>query len=122
MTPETQSLVYVVIATLVSPLALKVIEFVFSKSSENTRLTHEKLDALGRRVDELRDLNTQQSVQIGVLQSKNDAQANEIRLQANEILALQAQIIERDARILEMEEQINTLKAINEAKSNNPRS
>lgn len=116
MTPETQSLVYVVIATLVSPLALKLIEFVFSKSSENTRLTHAKLEELGKRVDELRDLNTQQSVQIGVLQAKNDAQANEIRLQASEIQALHAQIKERDTRIVEMEEQINTLKAINAAR------
>lgn len=59
-----------IITAVLSPLALKTLEFFFSKSSERTREVTQKIQGLEKRVDELKDKNFQQSVKIAVLEAQ----------------------------------------------------
>lgn len=60
----------IIITAIVSPLTLEVIRFLFSKSSEQTRTVNSKIEGLEKRVDELKEKNFQQSVEIAVLKSQ----------------------------------------------------
>lgn len=84
----SNDVVAVIIAALISPLFLKLVEYVLNKNSQNEKETRGKLEALGKRVDELRDLNIKQTVEIGVLRM---------------------QLKERDQRINELEKHISRL-------------
>lgn len=99
MTPE---ILYVVVTALLSPLFLKLTEYVLGKSNENARTTREQLAALGKRVDELRDKNVELLMQVGIVQSENKTQ--KLRIEQ-----LEAEVIVRDKRINELEHQVENL-------------
>ncbi len=120
----------VVITALVSPLFLKLTEFVLNKSSQKERDAaqrekerDEKIKALGLRIDELRDANikltiTSESQQqtIGRLERESASdkrtiteQSRQIIEQAQQIVELREEIGKRDGRILELENRVNIL-------------
>lgn len=108
----------VVITALISPLFLKLTEFVLNKSSQKERERAEKdkqtdarIQALGKRVDELRDSNIKLSLQ-------SETQQKTINEQAAQIVELKAsneelrkEITQRDQRILELGIQVEVLTA-----------
>jgi len=105
----TEGIVIAVIASLVSPAILKLVEFSFSKSSEKARKEEQekiemraKIEALAKRVDELRQQNTEQMIRIGVQQTTIEAQSKEIA-------TLRTEVQDRDKRIDELETQVRTL-------------
>jgi septal ring factor EnvC (AmiA/AmiB activator) len=100
----------VVITAFISPLVLKMAEFVMNKSSQAERernqreeQTAKRIDALGRRIDELRDDNTKLMIQAETQQRIINEQAKQIKDQAEQIEGLRKDIEERDRRILELE-------------------
>lgn len=85
--PET---IAIIITALVSPLFLKLVEYVLNKSSEQTKAWNQKIEALAARVDELREKNVQQQIEIGVLK---------------------AQLVEKDHQIAELKSEVERLQA-----------
>lgn len=94
----------VVIATLVSPVFLKLVEWVFSSASATNRKVQERLDGLAKRVDELKSANTELSMKVVVQEQK-------IKDQAATIVELQRQNHEKDEKIKELETQMQSLEA-----------
>ncbi len=99
----------IVITAFISPLFLKLTEFVMNKSSQSERdrkakeeQTEKRISALGLRVDELRDSNTRLMIQ-------TETQQRTINEQAKQIIELQAEIGKRDERIRELETQVEIL-------------
>jgi len=99
----------IVITAFISPLFLKLTEFVMNKSSQVERdrkareeETEKRISALGLRVDELRDSNTRLMIQ-------SETQQRTIDEQAKQITELKAEIAERNTRIKELETQIDIL-------------
>jgi hypothetical protein len=60
----------IIITAIVSPLALKLIEFVLNKSSEQSKSVAAKIEGLSTRVDELKQKNIEQQIEIGVLKAQ----------------------------------------------------
>lgn len=100
MEPE---ILAVVIATLVSPVFLKLVEWAFNSASATNRRTQERLDALGKRVDELKNANQELSMKV-VLQEQK------IKDQQETIAGLQKENTEKDKIIRELQSQIETLR------------
>ncbi len=120
----------VVITALVSPLFLKLTEYVLDKSSQKERAAaqrekerDDRIKALGLRIDELRDANVQLSIKTESQQqtisrlekeSANDKrtiteQSRQIVEQAHKIEEMREEIGKRDGRILELENKVNIL-------------
>lgn len=97
-----QEVTLVIVASLISPMVLKVAENIFIKNSEDRRDTKAQIAALGKRVDELRDKNVELMLQIGVVSSENKAQ----KIRINQ---LETEVIARDKRIQELEHQVDNL-------------
>ena len=98
-----------VITSLLSPLFLKLAEFVLNKSTQKERAAaqlnkerDDKIAALGKRVDELRDANTK-------LMVKTEIQERTINEQAQQITQLKSEVGKRDDRIKELETQVDIL-------------
>lgn len=92
-----------IITAILSPLALKTLEYFFSKSSEHTRDVNKKIEGLEKRVDELKDKNFQQSVEIAVLKSQLEARDRAMT--------------ERDKLIAELKKEIESLRSEREGAS-----
>lgn len=60
----------IVITAIVAPLMLKSVEFIFNKSSEQSKQMNAKLEGLSARVDELKEKNLRQEIEIGVLKAQ----------------------------------------------------
>lgn len=60
----------IIITAIVAPLVMKLVEFVLDKSSEKSKQMAAKLEGLSLRVDELKDKNFRQEIEIGVLKSQ----------------------------------------------------
>jgi septal ring factor EnvC (AmiA/AmiB activator) len=86
----------VIITAIVSPVMLKVLEYLFSKSSEQTRSVNQKIEGLEKRVDELKDKNFQQSLEIAVLRAQ--------------LLDRDRQMTDRDKLIAELKKEIEDLR------------
>ena len=99
----------IVLTAFISPLFMKLTEFVMNKSSQAERdrkakeeETEKRIRALGLRVDELRDSNTRLMIQ-------TETQQRTINEQALEITQLKAEVGKRDDRIKELETQVDIL-------------
>lgn len=92
-----------IISAIISPLALKILEYFFSKSSEHTRNVNKKIEGLEKRVDELKDKNFQQSVEIAVLKAQ--------------LLERDRQMTDRDKLIAELKAEIEDLRGDREGAS-----
>lgn len=99
----------IVLTAFISPLFMKLTEFVMNKSSQAERdrkakeeETEKRISALGLRVDELRDSNTRLMIQ-------TETQQRTINEQALEITQLKAEVGKRDDRIKELETQVDIL-------------
>ena len=66
----SNEILVVVIATLVSPVFLKLVEWVFSSASASSRRTQERLDALSKQVDELKSSNAELSLKVVLQEQK----------------------------------------------------
>lgn len=104
-----QQVVLILIASLLSPLFLKLTEVVIDKSTQKERAAaqlnkerDDKITALGKRVDELRDANTR-------LMFQTETQQRTINEQAKQITELKAEVSKRDDRIKELETQVDIL-------------
>lgn len=86
----------IIITAIISPIMLKALEYVFSKSSEQTRNVNKKIEGLEKRVDELKDKNFQQSVEIAVLRAQ--------------LLDRDRQMTDRDKLIAELKKEIEELR------------
>lgn len=84
-------LIPVLITAIIAPLTLKLVEYMFNKSSEQTKAMNAKVEALTRRVDEFREKNTQLEIQIGILQSQLIQKDHEIAELQKEITAMRAE-------------------------------
>lgn len=118
-----QQVVLTLITALVSPMFLKWYEFVMNKSSQAERdrqaeakETKKNIEALGLRIDELRDKNTslttttalqQQTINELKTQAASDKQT--ITEQARQIVELRKEVGQRDEKILELETRVNIL-------------
>jgi len=60
----------IIITAIISPLVLKLVEFVLNKSSEQSKQMNAKIEGLSTRVDELKDKNIRQEIEIGVLKAQ----------------------------------------------------
>lgn len=60
----------IIITAIISPLAMKLVEFVLDKSSERSKQMTAKVEGLSLRVDELKEKNLRQEIKIGVLESQ----------------------------------------------------
>ncbi|MBI5933268.1 MAG: hypothetical protein HY867_06135 [Chloroflexi bacterium] len=86
-----QEIIPIIVTALISPLFLKIVEYVLNKNSEQTKAWNTKIDSLSARVDELREKNLQQQIEIGVLKAQlreKDQQISELK---SEVERLQAQ-------------------------------
>lgn len=99
----------IVLTAFISPLFMKLTEFVMNKSSQAERdrkakeeETEKRISALGLRVDELRDSNTRLMIQ-------TETQQRTINEQAQQITQLKAEVGKRDDRIKELETQVDIL-------------
>ena len=99
----------IVITAFIAPLFLKLTEFVMNKSSQAERdrrakeeETEKRIDALGKRIDELRQDNTKLMIQ-------TETQQRTINEQALQITQLKAEVGKRDDRIKELETQVDIL-------------
>lgn len=90
-----------IISAILSPLALKTLEYFFSKSSEHTREVNKKIEGLEKRVDELKDKNFQQSVEIAVLKAQ--------------LLERDRQMTDRDKVIAVLQKEIEELRGERES-------
>lgn len=113
----------IVIASLVSPLFLKLTEFVLNKSSQKERDAaqknkerDDKIAALGKRVDELRIDNINltittktQQLTIDRLEAQAALDKQTIITQAQQITQLREEVGIRDGRIQELEHRVNAL-------------
>jgi hypothetical protein len=113
----------IVIASLISPLFLKLTEYVLNKSSQKERDAalknkerDDKITALGKRVDELRADNIKltlktetQQLTIDRLEAQAAIDKQTIITQAQQIVELRAEVGVRDGRILELEHRVNLL-------------
>lgn len=90
-----------IISAILSPLALKTLEYFFSKSSEHTREVNKKIEGLEKRVDELKDKNFQQSVEIAVLKAQ--------------LLERDRQMTDRDKLIAVLQKEIEELRGERES-------
>ncbi len=90
-----------IISAILSPLALKTLEYFFSKSSEHTREVNKKIEWLEKRVDELKDKNFQQSVEIAVLKAQ--------------LLERDRQMTDRDKLIAVLQKEIEELRGERES-------
>ncbi len=86
----------IIITAIVSPLTLEVIRFLFSKSSEQTRTVNSKIEGLEKRVDELKEKNFQQAIEINVLKVQLSDRDD--------------QMTERDRLIAELKKEIDDLR------------
>lgn len=78
----------IIITALVSPLFLKIVEYVLNKNSEQTKAWNAKIEVLAARVDELKDKNTQQQIEIGILKAQlkeKDEQIAELKLEVERL-------------------------------------
>lgn len=83
----TDILVALIVA-LVSPTFLKLVEWIFLKSSEKSRKMEERVTALATRVDELQEKNTQLLIQLGIRDQRiNDLEKEneDLRASVNEL-------------------------------------
>lgn len=99
----------IVLTAFISPLFMKLTEFVMNKSSQAERDrkakeegTEKRISALGLRVDDLRDSNTRLMIQ-------TETQQRTINEQALEITQLKSEVGKRDDRIKELETQVDIL-------------
>ena len=60
----------ILITAIISPLMMKAVEFVLNKSSEQSKQMTAKIEGLSSRVDELKEKNLQQEIEIGVLKAQ----------------------------------------------------
>lgn len=60
----------IVITAIVSPLMLKIIEYVLNKSSKQSETMKAKIEGLSARVDELKEKNIRQEIEINILRSQ----------------------------------------------------
>ncbi len=60
----------IIITAIISPLVLKLVECVLDKSSERSKQMTAKVEGLSLRVDELKEKNIRQEIEIGVLKSQ----------------------------------------------------
>ncbi len=89
-------LVPIIITAIVSPLTLEVIRYLFSKSSEQTRTVNAKIEGLEKRVDELKDKNFRQAIEIEVFKAQ--------------LAERDHQMTERDKLIAELKQEIDELR------------
>lgn len=89
-------LIPIIITAIVSPLTLEVIRFLFSKSSEQTRTVNARIEGLSQRVDELKDKNFRQAIEIEVLKAQ--------------LTERDHQMTERDRLIAELKKEIDELR------------
>jgi|GEM_PF-4602148 len=85
-----------IISAIVSPLALEALRYFFAKSSEQTQSVNAKIDGLEKRVDELKEKNLQQAIEIAVLKAQ--------------LLDRDMQMAERDKLIAELKKEIEGLR------------
>jgi cell division protein FtsB len=89
-------LLSIIITAILSPLALEALRYFFSKSSEQTRSVNAKIEGLEKRVDELKEKNLQQAIEIAVLKAQ--------------LLDRDMQMAERDKLIAELKKEIEGLR------------
>lgn len=88
-------LIAIIITAILSPLSLKALEYFFSKSSEQSRTINAKIDGLEKRVDELKEKNFSQAIEIEVLKSR--------------LSERDRQMTERDKLIAELKKELDIL-------------
>lgn len=81
----------ILVTALVSPLFLKVVEFILNKNSEQSKAIAAKIEGLAARVDELKEKNLRQEIEIGVLKNQLVEKDRQIAELKREIADLQAQ-------------------------------
>jgi chromosome segregation ATPase len=94
-------LLSIIITAILSPLALEALRYFFAKSSEQTRSVNAKIEGLEKRVDELKEKNLQQAIEIAVLKAQ--------------LLDRDVQMAERDKLIAELKKEIEDLQKKGEA-------
>lgn len=60
----------ILITAIISPLMMKAVEFILNKSSEQSKQMTTKIEGLSARVDELKEKNIRQEIEIGVLKAQ----------------------------------------------------
>ena len=105
--------VYIVIASLASPLVLEFVRNLFTRSAKAEERRDAKLDALIKQVDELTAANVQhlvklatqderiraQDVQIAEATRQNVLLNDQVKNQAQQIVLLNAELKEKERRI-----------------------
>ena len=86
----------IIITAIVSPVTLKILEYFFVKSSEQTRNVNAKIEGLEKRVDELKEKNFQQAIEINVLKAQ--------------LMDRDRQMTERDRIIAELRKELDELR------------
>jgi len=103
----------IVIASLASPLILEIARNVFSRKAKAEEKRDAKLDALAKRIDELKESNIQQAIRLAaqderiLIQSQQIADAaqknvilnDQVKTQAQQIIFLNAELQEKERRI-----------------------
>lgn len=86
-----QEIIPIIVTALISPLFLKLVEYVLNKNSEQAKAWNAKIEGLSARVDELREKNVQQAIEIGVLKAQLLEKDHQISQLKSEVERLQAQ-------------------------------
>ena len=90
-------LLSIIITAIISPVALKILEYIFNKSSEQTRTVTAKIEGLEKRVDELKEKNFKQAIEINVLKAQLEDRDR--------------QMTERDRIIAELRKELDALRS-----------
>lgn len=96
-----------IVASLVSPLFLKIAEFIFQRSNAKAKKEAERLSALFKRVDELKEANIKQSVRIQLLEVQLNEKQSQIQMLRQQVAELQKENADLRAQIRTMQEERN---------------
>ena len=99
----------IIITALLSPLFLKFAEFVMNKNSEQAKDTRTRLDALAKRVDDLRDEKVRLEIEIGVLKSQLSTKDLQITALQRDASTFRYQLAEKDSQINNLQKEITML-------------
>ena len=105
-----ETTITILITALLSPLFLKIAEFVLNKSSENARNVDTKLDTMAKHIEELQRENTDAKIEIALLKAQAAQKDHQIAELQRETATLRSQLLEKDQQIANLQKEIDTLR------------
>lgn len=106
----------IIITALISPLFLKIVEYILNKNSERTKAQAAKVEALAARIDEYRDDKLKLEIKIGVLEAQLKQKDDEISKLQKQAQQFESLLVEKDREIAKLQGEVADLLERNDNK------